>query len=352
MNICSNNLKTNNNCFNKKSLIKIIKKYNEEYLNDKIENYNNKNYTELYDLLNMKIINNTKCKDQTCWVKLDFINKLNDKYINNAFKPKRPNNWDNNNTEWLSTIDIENVMKQYELNSDFKFIGPAPIDFDEKPYNIDMCIVDELCNINLENLYLKGIRKIGVIFNFDKHNETGSHWVALFINLNKGGIYYFDSYGKEPKNQIKILMDRLRKQGNNLINKNLLNLEDDYIVKSDYIKKKNKLIIKDNIALEYDTFTYLAKKKIKSKLFKIIDIDKNKIIQIPKDIDLNKYSKIIQIGFHKFFNNVRFQYKNSECGVYSMYFIISLLNGQKFKDFIKNIIDDDTINKLRYKYYR
>ena len=83
MNICSNNLKTNNNCFNKKSLIKIIKKYNEEYLNDKIENYNNKNYTELYDLLNMKIINNTKCKDQTCWVKLDFINKLNDKYINN-----------------------------------------------------------------------------------------------------------------------------------------------------------------------------------------------------------------------------------------------------------------------------
>ena len=46
MNICSNNLKTNNNCFNKKSLIKIIKKYNEEYLNDKIENYNNKNYTE------------------------------------------------------------------------------------------------------------------------------------------------------------------------------------------------------------------------------------------------------------------------------------------------------------------
>ena len=96
----------------------------------------------------------------------------------------------------------------------------------------------------------------------------------------------------------------------------------------------------------------MAKKKIKSKLFKIIDIDKNKIIQIPKDIDLNKYSKIIQIGFHKFFNNVRFQYKNSECGVYSMYFIISLLNGQKFKDFIKNIIDDDTINKLRYKYYR
>jgi hypothetical protein len=39
-------------------------------------------------------------------------------------------------------------------------------------------------------------------------------------------------------------------------------------------------------------------------------------------------------------NGRRFQYSNSECGMYSMYFIIRMIEGESFKKFCKNRIDD------------
>ena len=46
-------------------------------------------------------------------------------------------------------------MNQYNKKyDDFIFIGPVPIDFDEKYDKIGNCIVNELCNINVKNLLL------------------------------------------------------------------------------------------------------------------------------------------------------------------------------------------------------
>ena len=50
-------------------------------------------------------------------------------------------------------------------------------------------------------------------------------------------------------------------------------------------------------------------------------------------------------------NNVRHQYKNSECGVYCIYFIISLLNGKKFEDVVNNIMTDDQMNSKRKDFF-
>ena len=36
--------------------------------------------------------------------------------------------------------------------------------------------------------------KIGVIFNLDKHDQSGSHWVAMFIDLENKFFFYFDSF--------------------------------------------------------------------------------------------------------------------------------------------------------------
>ena len=47
------------------------------------------------------------------------------------------------------------------------------------------------------------------------------------------------------------------------------------------------------------------------------------------------------------YNDVRHQYKNSECGIYCINFIISMLENKNFKNFCNKIVSDDTIFKKR-----
>ena len=51
-------------------------------------------------------------------------------------------------------------------------------------------------------------------------------------------------------------------------------------------------------------------------------------------------------------NMHRHQYSNSECGVYSMYFILEMLKGRSFDFVTKNIILDEEIKKFRQVYFR
>ena len=43
---------------------------------------------------------------------------------------------------------------------------------------------------------------MGIVFNLDPHDKPGSHWVSMYVDLNNGGIYYFDSYGYKPLKEI------------------------------------------------------------------------------------------------------------------------------------------------------
>ena len=51
-------------------------------------------------------------------------------------------------------------------------------------------------------------------------------------------------------------------------------------------------------------------------------------------------------------NMHRHQYSNSECGVYSMYFILEMLRGRSFDMVTENIILDEEIKKFRQVYFR
>ena len=33
-------------------------------------------------------------------------------------------------------------------------------------------------------------KKIGIVFNLDKHNQPGSHWVALYTDLKANQVYF------------------------------------------------------------------------------------------------------------------------------------------------------------------
>ena len=86
--------------------------------------------------------------------------------------------------------------------------------------------MDELCGLDLETLYRNGKRKLGVVFNLDPHDMPGSHWVSMFVNMDNGGIYFFDSVGKFPGDEISNLMFRIREQGNKLLKNGVIDFDE------------------------------------------------------------------------------------------------------------------------------
>jgi hypothetical protein len=131
-------------------------------------------------------------------------------------RPRAPDAWIVNPSEWLSSLDIERVQKQYEkLFKNYKFLGCIPIDFDLKSPT-GKCLVDALCSINLKDLYRKGKTQIGIVFNTDVHTGPGEHWIGLFCDirpeLEEPRITYFDSYAQKPEKEVQRLMKRWAEQ--------------------------------------------------------------------------------------------------------------------------------------------
>ena len=154
------------------------------------------------------------CDIETCWLRQKFMShNLDKELVSYTFAPDAPATWKSNPTEWLTSVDIEKVMKQFEKKYKcFDFIGPSPIDFD-KHMLYGECVWEELCKFDLQGLIRKGKTKVGIIFNLDPHYLEGSHWVSMFVNVKKGYIFFFDSNGDPAPKQVKDLADRIIKQG-------------------------------------------------------------------------------------------------------------------------------------------
>jgi hypothetical protein len=209
--------------------------------------------------------------DELCLLKKSGLSNNDKKEIEEfAFRPKMPQEWKENMSTWLSDDDIRKVMEQYEVAyPEFKFLEVVPIDFSAPdPYKADgkTCIVNSFCHVDFKELKSQGKTKIAAVFNLDPHYKSGSHWVALFIDIPKHQVNYFDSYGLPPPFQIAKFMRSLTLQD--------------------------------------------------------------------KSLKLNSNAR-------------RFQYKGSECGMYSIVFILKMLTGVPFKKFIKNPISDDEVQAMR-----
>ena len=173
------------------------------------------------------------CDNEECWLKKVEQNREL-KSQNNVFATPKPKYEDKN--EWLSNIDIADVLKKYEkVYHCFEFLGPTPIDYDTK-YNSGGFVCNKIANFNLNDFISRGKNKIGVIFNLDKHNQGGSHWVCMFINIRQRFIFYFDSVGVKPPNQVVKLINRIVEQGKRLTEPILFNVE---INKIQHQKKNN-----------------------------------------------------------------------------------------------------------------
>ena len=197
----------NGSCIPLNILVEMAKVYNEEYedkikLDTTLEVLNPPDYKK-YLIKQFRNRLDKVCDNQKCWVKQKFINRLNNEIQNelkyNTFRPEGPKD----RTAWLDTKNINQVLGQYQQQyKDFKFLGAVPVDFDDLPqYGIK--------DLNFSDLMGKGITKIGIVYNLDEHYKSGSHWTAGFADLNKGTVYYFDSYGIPPEERILKLMRRI-----------------------------------------------------------------------------------------------------------------------------------------------
>jgi hypothetical protein len=53
------------------------------------------------------------------------------------------------------------------------------------------------------------------------------------------------------------------------------------------------------------------------------------------------------VKYKYYYNNIQHQYKNSECGIYAIYYIVQRLLGYSFREICKKVIDDDQMYKFR-----
>ena len=168
-------------CYNTETLRKLADKLG-------VKGGSKKSKKELWTMVS-KVI--PDCDTEWCW--MNTVKALrDDPEFRNTFKPGIPKG----KHQWLSTDDIENVITQYEqVISGFKFLGAYPIDF-AKVYPETFARFDPF------EYQREGIKKIGIVFNEDPSYKSGSHWVALFLNLPKKRAWYFDSYGEPPHRNI------------------------------------------------------------------------------------------------------------------------------------------------------
>ena len=131
-------------------------------------------------------------------------------------KQEAPEEWEKNPEEWLSSVDIDVVEKDFmRVFKKYCYLGAIPIDFDKKS-KTGTCLVNALCSIKIKDLYDKGFRKIGIVFNTDVSTGPGQHWMALFADIDPkyehAQITYFDSYSRFPEKEIQRLMFRWKEQ--------------------------------------------------------------------------------------------------------------------------------------------
>lgn len=265
----------NGSCIPLELLIEMAKAYNKYHQNEKskyikLDSKMDTLYPDDYKKYLLLEFKNRFEGDQKDWINSKYLELMSEEHKdhleNKVFRPDGPQG----RFDWLSTIDINQVLYQYEEKyPDFKFLGAVPMDFmdlDHLPFK----------KLRLDDLEKEKYKRFGVIFNTDKSTGRGKHWISLFCDLEKGQIYFSDSMGTRQPKEVNEFMKIIEK--------------------------------------------YLVEKK------KISNPDVR-------------------------YNKTQHQKGNSECGVYSINFILRLLKGKTFDHLTKKRLTDNQVNKCRIKYF-
>lgn len=281
-------------CLTPAMLEKIKHKYNEKSHEHKIVS---ENPEKIYDELKAK----SYCHSERCIIKKALGNKhLFDLWIKEIEAPEHPNDWKKNPNEWLSNVDIHLVMKQYEKTyPEFLFLGPTSINFDERVSN-GRCVGDDICHSTLRKFLAMNPskRKIGIVFNLSRNDQPGSHWVSLFFH------FPFSEHGGEIS-QTEMGGYRHAKMGEEKCKK--------------ILDKSNSVIWDENTpyAFFFDSGGADAPQQVL-----------NMICRFYQEWEEIKPVGSMSMQYddnHR--TNAEHQFGGTECGMYSLFFIITMLTG-------------------------
>lgn len=245
--------------------------------------------TEVFQRLTRR---NPHCKgNEHCLLDsaIDITKCEKDKLRRTYLRPRYPDSWESDPDEWLDNFNIEAVMKQYqEACPWFRFVGVFPIDFS---------IPNPYNDDKTKCLYPE-------ICNINLKDEYKRGVRAL------GFVFNLDTHDKSGSHWVGLYCD-------------IHNL---------YAKGRGEKGGAGGTWCAYfDSYGYATPAFI-SQLMRFF------YKQDPK-------MKLM-------YNGRRFQYSNSECGMYSMYFIICMMNGIQFRQFCKNRVPDEFMLKLRTLLFR
>jgi len=397
--------------------------------------------------------------------------------IKKHFRPSLPASWKKNPRTWLNTTDILHVLKQYETAfPTFELITVSPIDFDTRirENGADMCVDQRLCTLSIPQLRARSKTQIGAVFNLDKHYQSGSHWTSMFVDVNQGEGYYFDSVAGDVPREVYELFKRIRTQVDEMVLAGTIQpftysnyeerltltatphvdatgcfvavpittlvsflLSDDNFVMYRYARFYADEVKKTCTVISH--ITPAITKQILSRVFELLDKTSDESYAQIDDLEeiMSRYGSVMggkkkrasqiheleqfahewvrgqlklaicnlvevlrilycsetkksyrvkhtsydessdtmrfymdanrddplvtqqkaytfhDVSFRSFKNYVQHQFKNTECGVYCINFIDTMLTrNKKFSKLIRNRVADDSVNRLRYtKYY-
>jgi hypothetical protein len=253
-----------NSCYSKSALILMAESWNKEHPHEKPIAYKGKTHAQIGEQIKKKLY--SVChNNEKCWSDQEFVKKMKNSEIKYyTFKPDYPKEWYENKYTWLNTYDILYVMKQFQKkHRDFVFLGPIPSDCPTR-------VQCQLSHFDLKKMEKNKVRRVGIIYNLDVSSGEGTHWVAIYIDIVKKEINYYDSYGNKPTPLIH-----------------------EFIVGV------------------------------------ILNFREN-----------NSEPTLV-------YNDKRHQFGGSECGMYSIHFLLERLNGQSMKQMSTKKITDTQMNDLR-----
>ena len=160
------------------------------------------------------------------------------------------------------------------------------------PVPIDFCSLagNAVCNLNLKTSIKNGKTKIGIVFNTDPSTSGGKHWISMFIDISAA----------DPSNWTIDYFDSFGEAP--------LPIELRYLI--DKLKKQN-----PHFKLNLNCRDNKSEEKICT-------------------------------------SSVKHQLDNSECGMYSINFIVERLTGKPWVELVNTIKRDDVMVKLRQSYFR
>lgn len=288
---CYSKKKDNNldyTCLKKDTILQLVNIYNTTFcennqefcLENKIINTKNRDIKEIYKELKQKLSKYNKLYNvEQYWQKINEFSKI---FINNDFFhiTKMPTEWcdtisdwrsDRIDAPWLSNYDIDDVIIKYEHKyNKFKFLGSTPIDFRRKRHGT--CTLDLFSNSDKSWLTFNKNNKLKYCdFNPSMYKDK-THFGIVFNTDN------FDGPGKH------------------------------WMGLYFCIELTNPCILFFDSAVTYPDIHPEVRGFIK-----------------------NIEETYPSLNFIKKYNTTKHQTSNSECGMYSIYFILTMLDAEFHK---------------------